>query len=394
MARDGRLDLAAILRTHGDEYLASHPAPNRTQMKAWRAILACRTPALGGHLDACDACGTRRHVYHSCRNRHCPQCQTRAKEAWIAQRGRELLPVPYFHLVFTLPHALNGLVQRHPRRLYELLFRAVSDTLLEFAANPRHLGGAPAFTLVLHTWTQQLELHPHLHALMAGGALTKDGAWVSPRRGFLFPAKALSAVFRGKFVAALQQERDGHLAGDPALDGAGWPALLATLYRHDWVVYAKQPMGGPAQVLDYLARYTHKVAISNHRLLGLDQGQVSFRVRDAQRPKSGRVVALPATEFIGRFLSHVLPPGFKRIRHYGLLANCHKVARLATCRALFGLPAPAPAVIESVDAFMARVAQVDLSRCPHCADGRMRVIAALTPLRRTFTPRSSTGPPP
>ena len=394
MARDGRLDLAAILRAHGDAYLASHPAPNRTQMKAWRAILACRTPALGGHLDACDACGTRRHVYHSCRNRHCPQCQTRAKEAWIAQRGRELLPVPYFHLVFTLPHALNGLVQRHPRRLYELLFRAVSDTLLEFAANPRHLGGTPAFTLVLHTWTQQLELHPHLHALMAGGALTKDGAWVSPRRGFLFPAKALSAVFRGKFVAALQQERDGHLAGDPALDAAGWPALLATLYRHDWVVYAKQPMGGPAQVLDYLARYTHKVAISNHRLLGLDQGQVSFRVRDAQRPKSGRVVALPATEFIGRFLSHVLPPGFKRIRHYGLLANCHKVARLATCRALFGLPAPAPAVIESVDAFMARVAQVDLSRCPHCADGRMRVIAALTPLRRTFTPRSSTGPPP
>ena len=302
--------------------------------------------------------------------------------------------MPYFHLVFTQPHALNGLVQRHPRRLYELLFRAVSDTLLEFAANPRHLGGTPAFTLVLHTWTQQLELHPHLHALMAGGALTKDGAWVSPRRGFLFPAKALSAVFRGKFVAALQQERDGHLAGDPALDAAGWPALLATLYRHDWVVYAKQPMGGPAQVLDYLARYTHKVAISNHRLLGLDQGQVSFRVRDAQRPKSGRVVALPATEFIGRFLSHVLPPGFKRIRHYGLLANCHKVARLATCRALFGLPAPAPAVIESVDAFMARVAQVDLSRCPHCADGRMRVIAALTPLRRTFTPRSSTGPPP
>ena len=229
---------------------------------------------------------------------------------------------------------------------------------------------------------------------MARGALTKDGAWVSPRRGFLFPAKALSTVFRGKFVAALRQERDGRLAGDAALDGAGWPVLLTALYRHDWVVYAKQPMGGPAQVLDYLARYTHKVAISNHRLLGLDQGQVSFRVRDPQRPKSGRVASLPATEFIGRFLAHVLPPGFKRIRHYGLLANCHKAVRLITCRALFGLPAPAPAVLESVDAFMARVAQMDLTRCPHCADGRMRVIAALPPLRRIHTPRSSTGPPP
>jgi hypothetical protein len=362
-------------------------------MKAWRAILACRTAALGGHVTQCDACGVQRHVYHSCRNRHCPQCQTRAKEAWVAARARELLEVPYFHLVFTLPHALNGLAGRAPRRIYEILFRAVSETLLAFAADPRHLGGTPAFTLVLHTWTQQLERHPHLHALMAGGALTESGDWVSARRGFLFPDQALSKVFRGKFVAALTQERAlGYLgAGTP--DASGWRALLRALYRHDWAVYAKQPMGGPAQVLDYLGRYTHKTAISNHRLLGLDRGVVKFRVRDPDRPKAGRTARLPAEQFIGRFLSHVLPTGFKRIRHYGLLASRHKAEKLAACRALLGQPAPQPSIVEPVADFMARVAAMDITRCPHCARGRLQVIAALAPVRAATVPRRSTGPP-
>lgn len=394
MARDGRSDLAAILRAHGDAYLATHPAPTHAQMKAWRAILACRTAALGGHVTQCDACGVQRHVYHSCRNRHCPQCQTRAKETWIAARGRELLDVPYFHLVFTLPHALNRLAARAPRRIYELLFRTVSETLLAFAADPRHLGGTPAFTLVLHTWTQRLERHPHLHALVAGGALTEGGHWVAPRRGFLFPVQALSKVFRGKFVAALSQERAlGRLGSAGKLDEPDWRALLAALYRHDWVVYAKQPMGGPAQVLDYLGRYTHKTAISNHRLLSLEQGSVTFRVRDPQNPKAGGTASLPAEQFIGRFLSHVLPSGFKRIRHYGLLASRYKAEKLAVCRALLGQPAPEPVVVESVTDFMARVAALDIMRCPHCAHGRLQVIAALAPMRAAAVPRRSTGPP-
>ncbi len=396
MARTPRPDLAAILRAHGEATLATH-ALNRTQMKAWRAITACRTAALGGHITQCDACGDRRHVYHSCRNRHCPQCQTRAKEAWIAARGRELLPVPYFHLVFTLPHALSPLVAAAPRRIYELLFRAVSTTLLEFAADPRHLGGTPAFTLVLHTWTQELARHPHLHALVAGGALTLAGDWVRPRRGFLFSVKALSKVFRGKFVAALGQEyAQGRFAPPPgrsSLDGAAWQALLTSLYRHDWVVYAKPAPGGPAQMLDYLARYTHKVAISNHRITGLADGVVSFRVRDARRPKAGRITSLLAPEFIRRFFLHVLPAGFKRIRHYGLLASRHKAVKLAICRALLDVPAPQPAVVESVAAFIARVAQADITRCSKCENGHLRFAAALAPLRPAYTSRLSTGPP-
>ncbi len=394
MQPGGRPDLAAILRAHGDAYLASRPAPTRAQLKAWRAIVACRTAALGGHLSQCDACGVMRHIYHSCRNRHCPQCQTRAKEEWIARRGRELLPVPYFHLVFTVPHALNGIATRHPRLFYELLFGAVSQTLIEFAADPRHLGGTPAFTLVLHTWNQQLTRHPHLHALMAGGALTPAGEWVSPKRGFLFPVKALSKMLRGKFVAALREAHaSGPLAQDAFLTVPVWRDLLAALYRHAWVVYAKSPMGGPAEVLEYLARYTHRVAISNDRIVGLNDGKVAFRVRDASAANHRRTVELPATEFISRFLSHVLPAGFKRIRHYGLLASRHKTAKLAACRALFDLPPPAPLVIESVAAFMARVAHLDVTRCPCCHNGRLIPCGALAPLRRPFTPRSTTGPP-
>ena len=302
--------------------------------------------------------------------------------------------MPYFHLVYTVSHALNGLAAQAPRRVYEALFDAVSATLLGFAADPRHLGGVPAFTLALHTWTQQLERHPHVHALVTGGALTGAGDWVSPRRGFLFPVKALSRVFRGKLVAALAAQRGkGAFGSHPVSGEAGWRALLAALYRHDWVVYAKQPLGGPAQVLDYLARYTHKTAISNDRLRGLHDGQVSFRVRDPHRPKAGGLTLLPAAVFIERFLSHVLPSGFKRIRHYGLLASRHKAAKLATCRRLLDQPAPVPTIVESVADFMRRVAGVEISRCTDCDHGRMQVIAALAAVRRRSTIREATGPP-
>jgi len=373
-----RPGLAEILRQFGTAYLTEHTL-SRPQARAWRAIVACRTAALGGHVETCTACGATRHVYHSCRNRHCPKCQTRAKEAWLTARRRELLPVPYFHLVFTLPHALNRLIASRPRAVYERLFASASATILEFAANPRWLGGVPAFSLVLHTWQQDLGRHVHVHALVAGGALAPDGSWQSAKRGFLFPVKALSRVFRGKFVAALDQERQSdHLQQEGALVGNAWPRLKADLLRHDWVVYAKQPLGGPAQVLEYLGRYTHRVAISNERIVGVRDGQVAFRVRAGQ-PSDGkkRTVRLPGPEFIRRFLLHVLPAGFKRIRHYGLLAAANKAERLAVARAALNMPTPDPVVIEEVAQFLRRVERIAWRCCPACGAEAMVVTAII-----------------
>ncbi len=371
--------LAEVLRRHGPDYLATHDLPS-AKAKVWRAIVACRTAVLGGHVETCDACGTTRHVYHSCRNRHCPQCQTRAKEAWLVQRRRELLPVPYFHLVFTLPHALNGLIGIAPRALYEMLFGAVSATLTEFAANPRWLGGTPAFSLVLHTWQQDLGRHVHVHALVAGGALTASGAWVAAKRGFLFPVKALSKVFRGKFVDALKAGRaQGSLAAATTLDAVAWRELLARLHAHEWVVYAKEPLGGPAQVLEYLGRYTHRVAISNERIVGVDAHEVRFRVRASAQGHTKRTLAVPAATFIDRFLLHVLPKGFKRIRHYGILGPAGKAVKLAQARAALSVPAPDPVVVESVAAFMRRIDRAEWARCPHCGQGAYVPTATIAP---------------
>lgn len=387
MSRRG--GLAGVFDTFGADYLAEH-ALTHSQAKVWRAITACRTAALGGQVEACDTCGGSRYVYHSCRNRHCPTCQTRAKEAWLAARRRELLPVPYVHLVFTLPHALHGLIASAPRRLYETLFATVAATLTEFAHSERHLGGEPAFTLVLHTWKQDLGRHVHVHALVAGGALTATGEWVRPRRGFLFPVKALSRVFRGKFVAALaDQRRQGALTA--LADAAAWTALRTALYRHDWVVYAKQPLGGPEQVLAYLGRYTHRVAISNERITGLDAAGVRVRVRADPTSGKKRTVQVAGTEFLRRFLLHVLPPGFKRIRHYGLLAPARKGSRLPAARAALGVPPPDPAVIESVAQFMTRVMRRDWARCPLCGVGHRVVCRALPRVRAGSV--GSRGPP-
>ena len=377
--------LAEVLATFGPAYLARHDLP-RGAAKVWRAILACRTAALGGHVESCADCGTSRHVYHSCRNRHCPRCQTRAKEAWLAARRREVLPVPYFHLVFTLPHALNGLIGTAPRRLYENLFAAASATLTEFAGSPRHLGGMPAFSLVLHTWKQDLGRHVHVHALVAGGALSDTGEWIRPKKGFLFPVRALSKVFRGKFIAGLDDlRRQGHLPD--FLDSSAWQRLKQDLYAHDWVVYAKQPLGGPQAVLEYLGRYTHRVAISNERIIGIANDQVAFRVRaDAEGRK--RTLRLPGGEFIARFLLHVLPSGFKRIRHYGLLSPARKKIGLAAARSALAVPPPEPAIIESVAAFLCRVARLESMCCPHCG-GQFRVTATLLPQRGA----TARGPP-
>ena len=379
--------LADILRDYGQPYLDAHDL-SVVQGKAWRAIVACRTQSLGGHVECCDRCGVLRYLYHSCRNRHCPQCQTRAKEVWLAARRQELLPVPYFHLVFTLPHAINGLAGCDSRTLYTLLFGAVADTLNAFAANPRWLGGTPSFTLVLHTWKQDLGRHIHIHALIAGGALTAQGEWKCAKRGLLFPVKALSGVYRGKFMDALDAARKaGSLRHEAAQSDASWRTLCAALRRHDWVVYAKQPLGGPAQVLEYLGRYTHRVAISNERILGMEGSRVRFRVRDSANGNRKKVLRLEAGEFIGRFMQHMLPGGFKRIRHYGLLGPAHKAANLAAARAALEAPVPDPVVLESVEVFMQRVACIEWLNCPHCHEGRFHVVQAILP----YPPRAPPG---
>jgi Putative transposase/Transposase zinc-binding domain len=371
--------LAEVLQHFGPEYLRSH-APSTAQARAWRAIVACRTPALGGQCMRCEGCGAQAWRWHSCRNRHCPQCQSRQRDAWRAARLAELLAVPYCHLVFTLPHELNALAGAHPRWVYDKLMQCTAATLAEFAANPRWLGGTGAFTLVLHTWTQDLRRHLHVHALMACGALQLGGdgtsVWVQPKRApnFLFPVHALSRVFRGKFMQALQQAgAAGALPRDPAATATARQQRVQALRRHDWVVYAKTALAGPAAVLDYLSRYTHRTAIGNERLAGIAGDKVLLRVR-ADNTGGKRTVAVPGVQFVGRLLQHVLPPGFKRIRHYGLLAPAAKTERLATARKLLAMPAANPQAHEDAQAFMRRVAAIEIERCPHCKLGHWRVV--------------------
>src|SRR3990172_1251594 len=295
-----KVELAEVFVRFGAAYQATHRlAP--VQYRAIAAIAACRTEALGGHVERCNACGALRYHYHSCRNRHCPKCQTLAKERWLAARRAELLPVPYFHLVFTLPHELNALAQGNPRAIYTLLFRSVSDTLIEFGANPRWLGGAIAATLVLHTWGQTLSQHLPLHALVAAGALAPDGHWVTSRRGFLFPVTALSPVFRGKFLAGLKPLFSAgtlKLAASsaPLADATVQRRLFHTLYHKPWVVYTKRAFAGSAQVLDYLGRYTHRVAISNHRLVSCNDTEVRFRYKDYAHGNARKVLTLEPAE--------------------------------------------------------------------------------------------------
>ena len=387
--------LADALRQFGPAYLATH-ALSTPQAKAWRCIAACRTAALGGQQLSCDTCGHSHWQYHSCRNRHCPQCGMRSKDSWLQGRLAEVLPVPYAHLVFTLPHSLNGLYGAHPRWLIDTLFACTAQTLSEFAANPKWMGatdGTPALSLVLHTWTQDLRLHNHLHAVMACGVLGQDGQWCKPTRkqDFLFPVPALSKVFRGKFLAALARaHHSGAIAHDPQGDTKAWCERQRQLYKHDWVVYAKTPLGGPAQVLEYLSRYTHRTAISNERIRAIDTEEVAFTVR-ANDNDGKRLERLPGDEFVRRFLLHVLPTGIKRIRHYGVLASACKGAKLAQARAALHMPASSPQALESATEFVARVARIDASQCPCCKAGRLRVVPTLAGPKRL--PAAGAGAP-
>ena len=316
--------------------------------------------------------GTRGTVTISCRNRHCPKCGAVAKARWLESRQRDLLPTPYFHNVFTLPHELNGLIlysERNRRALLGLLFRAAAKTLLAFGQN--NLGGTLGFTLVLHTWDQQLGAHFHIHALIAGGVLAEDGSkWNSAGEGFLFPVRALSRVFRGKYAEGLEDLlREGQLDLPPQLSSPGSQRrLLRTLRRKSWNVYSKRPFAGPRKLLDYLGRYTHRVAISNHRLISLEEGQVEFTYRDRRDGDRTKRMSLPAEEFIHRFLKHVLPSGFMRIRHYGLLASRSKKVAPARCRQLLGSSAPEPEEPKTFADWILIWTGEDISRCPRCGE--------------------------
>ena len=362
-------ELADVFRQYGERYQRTHRL-SASQHKVMRAVSVCRTPELGGHLDRCESCGFERPAYNSCRNRHCPKCQALAKARWLEKQTSELLPVGYFHLVFTLPHELNGLILTHQKMVLALLFKAVSKTLLEFGQT--RLKGTLGIIAVLHTWDQILKDHFHLHCLVPAGALSFDHShWIAARENFLFPVKALSRVFRAKFLALLQQSCDkGKI---PAANNA-----IKASRQKSWVVYAKKPFGSPQTVLDYLGRYTHRVALSNDRILQVQDGEVTLSYRDRKDSDRKKTMTLEAQEFIRRFLLHVLPEGFMRIRHFGFLANRAKKQSLAQCRKLLDLQPPLPPCSNlSAKDLLLKLTRVDLSRCPSCLEGMMIAVGDL-----------------
>jgi len=373
------LEVADLIRSAGTAFIERNRPWLRWQhIKVLRAIRRCRTAALGGHLDECTRCGHRAAIsYNSCRNRHCPKCQTSTRERWIAARQRELLPTRYVHVVFTLPHRLAPLALQNKKVLYDLLFRASAETLLEVARDPRHLGAEIGFFSVLHTWSQKLGLHPHVHCVIPAGGLSLDHAhWIPSRERFFLPIHVLRRVFRGKFVAGLRQAfQVGQLNfhGDLALlaQPKTFAAWLRPLFRKDWVVYSKPPFGGPEYVLQYLGRYTHRVAISNHRLVSLAEGNVTFRWRDSAHNNEQKLLTLSLDEFLRRFLLHLLPKGFVRIRNFGFLANRKRAITVPLCLSLLGSPTEATQEASAHS-------PCDLWLCPHCG-GSMRVIQRFTP---------------
>ena len=391
------LEVADILRERGNAYGETHRLSVQ-QQKVVDALVNCRTAALGGFKSQCDHCGAVTIQYVSCRNRHCPKCQTLSQTRWVERQCADLLDIGYWHVVFTLPHELNPVAQGNPALIYSLLFKAASQTLMEFGRNPRWLGGELGITMVLHTWGQNLGQHIHVHCIVTDGGLSPDGQrWLTPaRKGFLFPTAALSKVFRGKYLDFLgAAHRDGELrlkaaGGD---DSREFECLKTALRSHDWVVYSKAPFADAEHVLAYLGRYTHKSAIGNHRLVDFDGEHVRFRWRDYADGNKVKVMRLDADEFIRRFLLHVLPRGFTRLRHYGLLGNRCRARKLALCRDLLGQPAPAPREPETAEQMMLRLTGIDITACRKCGEGTLRQILVLEPQHYTGMAAMKTGPP-
>jgi hypothetical protein len=391
-----RLEVADVILDYGAAHLERY-RPSKEQRRVLIDLAECRTPVLGGHLKKCDLCAHEVPVYNSCRNRHCPKCQGAARAAWLDARQEELLDVEYFHVVFTVAHEMAPVALQNRRAVYGMLFRAASETLLTIARDPKHLGAEIGCLALLHTWSQNLLAHPHLHCVVPGGGLSPDGErWVSCRDGFFLPVRVLSRLFRGKFLALLQRAFEKH-----ELEFHGqlrnlehpkvWESWLEPLRNKDWVVYAKPPFGGPEQVLKYLARYTHRVAISNQRLLSVDNGKVTFRYKDYAHQNAQRTMSLDSVEFLRRFLLHTLPSGFMRIRYYGFLANRHRAEKLQRARKLLdentGSTGDAPPETDTPDILGEPADEFEI--CPKCKQGRLVVIASIgTPLDRTQPPWS------
>jgi hypothetical protein len=373
------LEVADLFRAFGPAYREAHPMPLRHH-RVMRAIEICRTAELGGHLDQCDHCGTVKISYNSCRNRHCPKCQSLEKERWLETRERDLLPTPYFHVVFTLPEGLRPLALRNQKLLYTLLFKSVSETLTELARDLKHLGAEIGFMAILHTWSQTLIDHPHLHCLVTGGGLSLDGKhWIASRKDFFIPVSVLSSLFRGKFLDGLKKL---YAAGELKFPGQiealkeapAFKRLLTTLYHQEWVVYCRPPLKHPEKVMDYLGRYTHRVALSNDRLVKLEGNQVTFRWRDSADNNKIKWLPLEVFEFIRRFLLHVLPEQFVKIRYYGILSHRSRKGKLLRCKKLLGVVSsevPEAVSKETWQDLLTRITGIDPRICPHCGKGKM-----------------------
>ena len=373
-----RWEVADIFREFGESYRRNNRLP-LSHLKVLRAIEVCRTSYLGGHLQKCDKCGYEQHSYNSCRNRHCPKCQTLKKAQWVQDRKAEVLPVPYFHNVFTVPHELNPIALCNKKAVFSILFKAVSETLLAFGRN--NFGGTIGFTAILHTWDQRLLDHLHLHCVIAGGVLSADKtSWLQTNNDYLFNVKALSLVFRGKFLDYLQKARAKGVLVFPGNSAKfetdeEFSCLIKDLRAKNWVVFSKKPFAGPQEVLDYIGRYTHRVAISNNRIVDVENCKVTFTYRDRKDNNTLKLKTLEAGEFIRRFLLHVLPEGFMKIRHFGFLGNRRKKDNIQRCRELIGDNSPTPQrTKKSAGELMLELTGTDITRCPCCRQGTMSII--------------------
>jgi hypothetical protein len=402
-----KLEVADVFRRYGAQYRDEHhTSMSPVQWRVMQAIEECRTAALGGHVEQCDneSCHHQRISYNSCGNRHCPKCQSLARAAWIEDRKSELLEVPYFHVVFTLPEEIAAIAYQNKAVIYNVLFTATAETLLTIAADPKHLGAQIGFFAVLHTWGQNLMHHPHLHCVVPGGGLSPDGErWIACRPDFFLPVRVLSRLFRRLFLASLEQAFDDEelrfvSALKPLSDPEAFRRCLALLRKKEWVVYAKKPFAGPLQVLEYVGRYTHRVAISNSRLLKIEDGKVTFRYKDYRDSSAQKTMTLAADEFIRRFLLHVLPPGFHRIRYYGLMGNRHRQEKLAQCRQLLQMNPLPESDIDTPADYREQYQTLTgdcIDQCPACRTGRMVTIRqiAVSPARarQSFSPLPNTS---
>ena len=370
------IELQDIFEQYGQNYRATHKLPPNHH-KAIYCIESCRTSVMGGHVDECDECGYTKISYNSCRNRHCPKCQTLSKERWIEDRKQDLLPVQYFHVVFTIPHIINPVALQNQKIVYSILFKTVSETLLELASDRKYLGAQIGFTSILHTWGQNLMHHPHIHCIVPGGGLSGCNKWTNSRKKFFIPVKVLSRKFRGKFLYYLKKAfQDGVFKFYGAIENLAleqdFQSMINTLYSCEWVVYCKEPFKDPEHVVEYLGRYTHRVAISNNRIITVEDGQVTFKWRDYKDKNIEKLMTLSATEFIRRFLLHVLPNRFVKIRHYGILGNRNRKTKLRLSKRLTGARLTIPAAKRSVEEMMLKLTGRDITKCPCCGCGRLQ----------------------